>query len=379
MSRPAVPLLAFGLASAFPFDSRAEVQLEAAAPATIAFEGLLQADFNWFDSDVVQLNGDDDDREFQLRRAEFVFKGKAGHFDWVLGYDAKAGRFLDTSLRLKLGPSYLVAGQFKQPIGLEELSSTRQNDFIAKALPTNLFGVGRRLGLGHGQDARRWGYSLGVFGRELANGPGRGSGFAARGYVAPVVTDASILHIGLAVMDVDTDADSLRLQARPGGDLAAARLLDTGALRDVDRQRTYGTEVLWLRGPVKIQMEAMQTQIDRYGAVEDHDASSGYFSALWNVGGATWRYKGGLPTMPLPQEGGGLLQLGLRIDHADLDDGELRGGRATHWTLGANWYWRTNFKLSANYVKVESRRHAADGVLIQDDPSIIELRAQYHW
>ncbi|WP_240639672.1 OprO/OprP family phosphate-selective porin [Pseudofulvimonas gallinarii] len=93
MSRPAVPLLAFGLASAFPFDSRAEVQLEAAAPATIAFEGLLQADFNWFDRDVVQLNGDDDDREFQLRRAEFVFKGKAGHFDWVLGYDAKPGGF----------------------------------------------------------------------------------------------------------------------------------------------------------------------------------------------------------------------------------------------------------------------------------------------
>ena len=40
----------------------------------------------------------------------------------------------------------MQVGQFKQPNSLEELSSTKNNDFISKAMVTNTFGVARRLG-----------------------------------------------------------------------------------------------------------------------------------------------------------------------------------------------------------------------------------------
>jgi phosphate-selective porin OprO and OprP len=36
-----------------------------------------------------------------------------------------------------------------------------------------------------------------------------------------------------------------------------------------------------------------------------------------------------------------------------------------------NYYWRTNFKFMVNYVDVQSERRN-----IEDNPSIVELRAQ---
>ena len=59
---------------------------------------------------------------------------------------AKANKFLDANIRYKMGVQYLQLGQYKQPNSLEELSSTRYNDFISKSMTTNLFGVARRTG-----------------------------------------------------------------------------------------------------------------------------------------------------------------------------------------------------------------------------------------
>src|SRR3546814_4815483 len=54
-----------------------------------------------FRSDLADLNGigaNGDDSEFELRRAEFALKGKGpGGLEWVVGYDAKADKFLDRS------------------------------------------------------------------------------------------------------------------------------------------------------------------------------------------------------------------------------------------------------------------------------------------
>ena len=73
-----------------------------------------------------------------------MLKGKGpGNYEWVIGYDAKADKFLDINVKYKLGGNsnnYVQVGQFKQPNSLEELSSTKNNDFISKAMTTNTYG-----------------------------------------------------------------------------------------------------------------------------------------------------------------------------------------------------------------------------------------------
>jgi phosphate-selective porin OprO/OprP len=361
--------------------ARAEIAIDSIAGSDVSFEGLIQADGNWFSNDVLDLNGtgnDGRDSEFEMRRAELVLKGKGpGNIEWVLGYDAKANKYLDVNAKYKFGGNgntFMQFGQFKQPNSLEELSSTRNNDFISKASVTNTFAISRRLGAAFGYGSDDWGVNVAGFGRELTRNLAHGSGYGARGFWAPINDKGNVLHFGLSYVDYDTDADTLRYRARPDADLATERLIDTGSLTDTDRIGTLGLESMWVHGPVKLQGEYFTSKVDRYSpGSADFTANGGYVSGVWNITGETWGYKGGTPTTPLPDEpASGMWQVGLRYDTLDLNDNGVPGGKMDTWTAGVNWYWRSNFKFMLNYVRANSERAGVD-----DDPNIVEARVQF--
>ena len=362
--------------------AHAEIVIDVVGGSEVSFEGLLQTDGYWYRNDVANLDssaGDGTDTDFGLRRAELVLKGKGpGNFDWVLGYDASGtGKFLDANLKYKIGGdknNALTFGQYKQPNSLEELSSTKNNDFISKAMVTNTFAVGRRLGAAYAIGSDDWTFTASAFGRELTRNRAHGSGYGVRGTWAPIIEKGNILNFGLSYVNYDTDADTLRLRVRPDADLAN-RLIDTGNMADTDRLSTLGFESFWAHGPFKLQGEYMKTRVDLYASANDFSGTGGYLSAMWNVTGEGWSNKGGIPGTASPSEPArGMWQLGLRYDTMDLDDGAVQGGRMDTLTAGVNWYWRSNAKLALNYVKVNSDRRG-----ISDDPSIIEARAQIHW
>jgi phosphate-selective porin OprO/OprP len=363
--------------------AHAEIAIDNIAGSEVSFEGLLQTDAYWYDSDFANLDGDGGDgldADYGLRRAELVLKGKGpGNFEWALGYDASGdGKFLDTFAKYKLGGNgnhFIQAGQFKQPNSLEELSSTKNNDFVSKAMATNTFAVARRLGVGYAYGDGNWGVTASMFGRELTRNRAHGSGYGARGFWAPVNDKGNVLHLGLSYVDYDTDADTLRYRVRPDADMSN-RLIDTGNLLDTDRIGTLGAEGMWIHGPVKLQAEYMSSRVSRYGAGSgDFTGTSGYVSGVWNVTGETWGYKAGTPSTSLPDNpAAGMWQLGLRYDTMDLDDAGVLGGKMDTITAGVNWYWRSNFKFMLNYVKAGSERGG-----VSDDPGILEARAQFYW
>lgn len=382
-------LVATAVSAALP--ARAEIAIDVIGGSEVSLEGLFQADSNWYDNDLVDLNGagsgDGSDTEFALRRAEVVLKGKGVTWDWVAGYDAKADKFLDTNVRYKRGTSYLVAGQYKQPNSLEELTSTRHNDFISKAMTTNLFGIARRVGIAYGLDDISWGYTVSAFGRELTRNLAHGSGYGVRAYWAPINETGRFLHLGASAADYDTDADTLRLRVRPDADLATARLIDTGNLLNADRQTTIGVEAAYVHGPFKLQGEYMASQVDRYDSRAasqpgaDFRADSWYLYGLWNITGETWTYKAGTPVTPYPDDpASGMWQLGVRYDAADLTDDPVFGGDEQNLTVGLNWYWRANFKAQLNYVMVQSEKFSRTlRTEVEDNPNILEARAQFYW
>src|SRR3546814_13633619 len=82
--------------------AHAGVAIDTIGGTQVSIEGLIQADGNWLNSDLADLNGigaTADDSEFALRRAEFALQRKGpGGFDWVVGYDAKAHQFPDPTV-----------------------------------------------------------------------------------------------------------------------------------------------------------------------------------------------------------------------------------------------------------------------------------------
>ncbi|MBC7656859.1 MAG: porin [Frankiaceae bacterium] len=405
-------LLAAAILAALSSPAFAEIEFDVIGGSEISFEGLIQADYYKYNRDVVFLGstggttaGDGIGTDFGMRRAELVFKGKGpGMWNWVIGYDARADKFLDTNVSYRFsGFTTVKVGQFKQPNSLEELSSTKNNDFIAKAMTTNLQAVARRVGASLVTGADKWSVTGSVFTRELTRNLGQGNGYGVRGTWAPILDTGSILHLGVSLVDYEArDAGSVvgaipvfdgdnraRFRVRPDADLTGARLVDSGLFTDADRIRTVGLEAFWVHGPVKLQGEMMQTDVGRT-AHQDYSFDSFYVSGLWNLTGETWGYKDYVVTTGLPNEpANGMWQLGLRYDKVDLNDGSFTapstvtgvlGGEESNWTVGLNWYWRSNFKFALNYVKVNSERYnSSKKLFVEDNPSIIEVRTQLYW
>jgi phosphate-selective porin OprO/OprP len=404
------------LTAVFAPAAHAEIAIDVIGGSEVSFEGLVQADGNWYDNDVQDLNGttgnNGKNAEFGIRRAELVAKGKGpGNYEWVVGYDASVlresanngttvrstGKFLDNNIKYKFGGNannFLQVGQYKQPNSLEELSSTKNNDFISKASVTNTYAVSRRLGGAVGYGDNNWSVVGSVFGRELTRNLAHGSGYGARGTFAPINESGNILHFGLSYVNYDTDADTLRLRARPDADLTSVRLVDSGNLTNTDRIGVIGGEAMWVTGPFKTQAEYYNAKVERYGSSDTYSSDGWYLSGVWNITGETWGYKAGVPTTPLPNEpASGMWQLGLRYDSIDLNDGDLvarpvgaplvdgvLGGKMSTWTVGANWYWRSNFKLALNYVMVDSSKYSSTNRgNVSDKPNILEARAQFYW
>jgi phosphate-selective porin OprO/OprP len=371
MSRPLSRLVpAFLLLAATP--AAAEVPIDVMFDSEVYIDGLIQADVNVFDSDEIQFADD-----WELRRAEIVFRAKhVSGLEVQLGYDPKADKWLDASVKDRLTPytSWRV-GQFKQPNSMEELASTRHNEFISKAMVTNTFAVARRLGAELSTEHRNWSVTGAWFGRELTRNLGRGSGYGARATWAPVLEldefgYGDVLHFGVSAISLDTSADTLRLRARPAADLTPIRLVDTGTLTTTDRQTTFGAEMAWSQGPLLLQGEYFRSRIERTVG-EDFDADGWYVQGVWSLTGERHGYKGGAITTALPDDPlKGAWSVGLRYEGLDLDD-VVRGGEQNAWTAGVNWYWRTNFKFMANYVAVQSERRG-----VEDNPNIFEFRAQ---
>lgn len=376
-------LLTLALLAAASGPAFAEITIDVVGGSEVSFEGLVQMDGNWFDNDVTDLNGNGangDDSEFELRRAEIVLKGKGpGNWNWVVGYDAKADKFLDTNVQYRFNAqTFLTVGQFKQPNSLEELSSTKNNDFISKAMTTNLQAVARRTGVQLAYLQPNWGVTGSVYDRELTRNLAQGRGFGLRGYFAPVNEAGNFLHLGLSYNDFEAeDANgnpSARFRVRPDADLATVRLVDTGNLADADSIATTGVEAAWVSGPIKVQAEYMTSDISR-DLNPTFTGTSGYVYGVYNLTGETWGYRNGVITTGLPDDpSGGMWQVGVRYDTVDLNDGIVQGGTEDNWTVGVNWYWRSNYKFSANYVFIESDRQGLD-----QSPSVFELRAQFYW
>jgi phosphate-selective porin OprO/OprP len=244
--------------------------------------------------------------------------------------------------------------------------------------------------------------------RNLAHG----RGYGLRGTFAPINETGRLLHLGgsyvnYEAQDAFNNEGIAQFRVRPDADLVAQRLVDSGKFTDADRIATFGAEAAWVHGPFKLQAEAMRTNVGR-DAHEDYGFDSWYVSGVWNLKGETWGYKNGVVTTNLPEDpAGGMWQLGARYDHVDLNDGSVdfstatptvsgvMGGKESNWTLGVNWYWRSNFKFALNYVKVQSEKYIAKtsstysqdstwnsktvNDFLKDDPSIVEFRAQLYW
>jgi len=352
--------------------------------------GRVMVDYANFDEDNVTYEGGNGT---EFRRARLFVAGTMFHdWDWKAQYDFAGNEteIKDAYIRYTgwdLGK--FTIGQFKQPFGLEELTSSKYITFMERAMATNAFATSRRIGLGINGAGDHWTWAASVYGREEGDNTDgdEGYGAGARLTWAPWNEKTRVIHLGAAGAWEDPNDNDVRYRARPEAHNTGTRLVSTGRFTEPDSFSKWGVEAATVLGPFSLQGEYMMVSASD-DARDDPDLQGGYVYGSWFLTGESRNYKKGKfgrvsPKNPLGKGGIGAWELGVRYSTIDLDDGDFKGGEQDNITVGLNWYANKYIRFMANYVRADAdpfsmEDQSFDAPEGEDDETtnIFQLRAQ---
>ena len=358
----------------------------APAPATvyptIKVTGFFQADAGWFrqDSASVATVGDvQDDRGF--RRTRLAAVGKvADNVSYMLEMDfAFNGRpsFMDVWLDVAKVPVFgnVRVGQWRQPFGLDELTSVKELTFLERPL---MFGMApfRQIGIGFHDTtvdenatwaASVFGAGTDAFGDSIGD---RGYGGAARVTRVLFEDQASdfLVHLGGGYSFVATPDSQIRYRNVPefGGPVnlpgSVPFFVDTFPI-PAENANLFNAELAGTWGALHGQSELRYSVVNTTGQ-GIATFPSFYAQAGWILTGEHRPYNKANATLgrvkpknPVGYRCGiGAWEVGVRYSWIDLNEGAITGGELTNITYGLNWYLNNFTKFQLNYINADLNR-----------------------
>lgn len=347
--------------------------------------GLLQTDYRYYGYDDAEPNKN----EFDIRRARLLLKGSLlQHFDYKFQYEfegAGGRNLLDAYADIRAMPSLAFRiGQFKEPFGLEQYTSTKNIFFVEPAMGYYLT-PGRDVGLmAHGSFfSTAVGYYLGVFNGNGPDDSAQGNSDATqvtgrmvfapfRNRGVPVVDD---LQFGGSVSYSKIDSNDVDIHVKTAG-LTQFFNVSSNAkfnvIQNADQNSRYGADLGWACGPLVLMSEYVYSHFEdvRTSATQfDIKLHDYYVSLLWMVTGEQPGFRNGvfLPIKPLASVwngGWGAVGLAGRYDHWEADDNVyddlVQAGnsvrQADAYTIALNWWLNSFARLIVDFTRTDFDR-----------------------
>jgi phosphate-selective porin OprO/OprP len=213
-------------------------------------------------------------------------------------------------------------------------------------------------------------------------------GMTARAVAVPFNNSNGALLIGGDFLyQFDTggapNVNQLRLRDRPEIRIDPTRILDTGAINDVDHARVLSAELAASFGAFYVQGEYFDYNIGRR-ALADLHFNGGYVQASYVLTGESRKYStssgsfGGIkPNNPFTPGGGwGAWEIAARYSTVNLNDANVFGGKQSNLTVGLNWYVNENMRFMLNWVNGRVEKRNVAGVDTGAKYNAIAMRAQ---
>ncbi len=283
----------------------------------------------------------------------------------------------------------LKVGNFKDPIGMEHMTSSRFLEFLERSpiqdLYTGPFNNGFTPGIQAWDtwDEENGTWATGFFKNAtniFSNGMGDGEyNWTSRVTYTPIYEDEGeyLVHLGVSGSirqpnnNFDPTQPSLRYRSRPSLRNGAPsglnpNFVDTGNFFTT-QQDMLGLELAGNYGSFSFQSELMnswtQNTVPTVGPLAGVNVGTGYVKT-WYVEGLyfltgehrEYERKQGVFGRVKPHDnfhwrnGIGAWQVGARYTRTDLRDTGIDGGQLQDVTLGLNWFLNPNMKIQTNYV-----------------------------
>lgn len=335
--------------------------------------GRIHYDGQFFDADddtktAVETGTNRIEDGTELRRTRIEMSGEvAEHTEWALGIDFGSGttNFRNAYVGLKNESLPNVrGGQFKEPYGLEQLTSSNNTTFTERSLMNALvpaFNAGVMLFDDFASERGTW--SVGVFRTGADTGEvSRGDGeYAATARVTglPLYSEdgRDYVHVGAGFSRRSPTNDSVTISSKPEANLAPTYITATVPTETLD---LIGLEASWVNGPFSVTGEYTLASVDGdSGTTSDPDFAGYYFQAGYFLTGESRGYKKAQGCFDLlkPTEnafgddnGLGAWEVAARISSLDLEDDGTDGGELEDLTFGVNWYLNANTRLMIDYI-----------------------------
>lgn len=393
---------------------------------TVQVNGVFQADMMYFSQDPESLanNGDIQDgadfRRFRMSASGAVAPN-VNYFGQIdFGFPGRP-TFTDVWLEVTDVPvlGTVRAGQWKQPFGLEVVTSFRFQTFLERSVLFQTFEAFRHIGVGFYNNSadENWTWAMSVFRQgqdQFGDDIGDAGGVASAGritwlpYYEKEDTRLSYLHLGGAYFIGDPASNFVRYATipeafvgafalAPGSPIGTSKVgvpnisngtppfVDTGPI-PTHMFSNIGTEVLLVEGPVSVQSEVQMSTISQRGGPQLTFWGYYLFGSLFLTGesrpylrkiGALDRVVPLRPFIPEPgcSYGPGAWEMALRWSYIDLNNDNIHGGRLTDVTAGLNWYLNGYTKLQFNYIRAMQQKHLSPS----SSTDIFGVRAQIDW
>lgn len=282
---------------------------------------------------------------------------------------------------------HIRAGNFREPFGLEENTSSRNLQFQERSQGTDGFVPGRHMGLEIAHYRPHWRLAGGAFGPDLTQFETEQTdmtwNFTGRATANALRTDHSVLHVGLAGSRRQPQFASgdLRFRTRNEYHVNNYKYVDTGNMRDVDGYDQVGGEFAWVSRRLRVQAEYIGTSVDRRNGLESLNFRGGYVCASYFLTNDTYPYVwedaefGRL----VPRSTHGALELLGRFSTVDMTDRDVQGGESTALTFEVKWYANANVRIFNSYTIVDNdeKANARDALVGNDDFQYYQFRLEF--
>jgi phosphate-selective porin OprO and OprP len=351
----------------------------------IDLRGRFNLDAAYHDEDSVLL-----DDGFLNRRTRLGVSGTLHDWSVIVEYDfaENTTTAADVMLSRKLGAGTVNVGQFKVPMGLNELTSANHMPFMERSSASTVVVDARRLGVGYDYFGSNYTVQTMVFGRAMG-GKETGDmplGIAGRFTWSPEF-DVGRLHLGVSgAYESRQDYSTLRFRERPELRVDGNRLIDTGNIGSVNSTTKLGLELAFQSGPFSVEGEFFNLDVD-VDVGTDPGFSSYHVQTSYVLTGEARGYRNGVFRGITPDRATGAWEVAARYCFVELIDAGIQGGEQETVTLGVNYYATSNIRFMANYIVVDVTDSTAlvrgsnvPPVVVGDDsPNIFALRVQFHF
>ena len=318
--------------------------------------GRLQYDYNYASFDDGQNDSIRDESNLDIRRARIYVKGSMGNWGFKSQFNvaedgADGGSVEDLYVTYQAHEAAkITVGRHKEPLGLEELTSSKDISFLERSATTEMFALGRNTGVSVSGSPANWlHYSTGIF--EDADEDG----------VTDPDQEASHIALTSRLAFTPIQQDGLLLHV-------------AGAFSERENDVTYGGfELALVAGSFHVQYEYMSNDNgDQAGSTEGEYVQLGFI-----VTGEQRPYEGGKFKKVKPEGKNGAWEIVLRLTQGDgnYSDTELGSTNARESGVGVNWYANNNVRLGATYSVSETKYDNAFGN--KDEGEEFRLRSQF--